>query len=124
MRSGLVFTCALWMGVAAFGQSDKGTITGTISDPAGAVVASAPIQLKNTETGLLYEAATSATGNFTIVQVPAGSYEMTVIVPGFKRYLRQNITVAVAQTIRLDVALEVGAATDSITVTSEVSLLK
>jgi protocatechuate 3,4-dioxygenase beta subunit len=92
------------------GQSDKGTITGTIVDPAGAVIAGAPIEVKNADTGIVYDAASSATGNFTLVQVPAGKYEMSVTVPGFKKYVRQNITVEVAQTVRLDVALEVGAA--------------
>ena len=57
----------------AFGQSDRGTITGTVSDPAGAVVASAPIEVKGTETGVVYTAATSATGNYTIPQLPAGT---------------------------------------------------
>src|SRR5215471_2404153 len=111
---------------AAFGlaQSDRGTITGTISDPAGAVIASAPVVVKNTETGVLYEAASSATGNYTIVQAPAGAYELSVTVPGFKKYVRQNISVGVAQTVRLDITMEVGAATESVTVTSEVSLLK
>jgi hypothetical protein len=98
------------------GQSDKGTITGTIVDPAGAVIAGAPIEVKNADTGIVYDAASSATGNFTLVQVSAGKYEMSVTVPGFKKYVRQNITVEVAQTVRLDVALEVGAANESVTV--------
>ena len=84
----------------SFAQSDRGTITGTITDPAGAVVANAPIEVKNAENGVLYQAASTATGNFTVVQVPAGNYEMSVAVPGFKKYLRQNIAVAVAQTGR------------------------
>src|SRR6266699_1655920 len=115
MRTTLVSFCILLFGIAAFGQSDKGTITGTIVDPAGAVVAAAPIQVKNSETGIVYDAATSGTGNFTLAQVPAGKYEMTVVVPGFKKYVRQNIELGVAQTLRLDVSLEVGGANESIT---------
>jgi len=68
--------------VAAFGQSDRGTITGEVADPAGAVVANAPIEAKNTETGVLYQAATSTTGNYTLVQLPAGNYEVSVSVAG------------------------------------------
>src|SRR5712692_4869369 len=90
-------------------QSDRGTITGTVADPAGAVVASAPLEARNVETGAIYPAATSSTGNYTIVQLPAGAYELIVTVPGFKKYTRQNLTIQVAQTLRIDVSLEVGA---------------
>ena len=58
--------------IAAFAQSDRGTITGTVLDPAGAVVASAPIEIRNVENGAVYQAATSATGNYTLAQLPAG----------------------------------------------------
>jgi len=51
--------------LAIFAQSDRGTITGTVSDPAGAVVAGAPIEIRNVETGVVSRAASSATGNFT-----------------------------------------------------------
>src|ERR1051326_5592770 len=116
----LVFVSA----AVAWGQSDRGNITGTISDPAGAVVASAPIEARNVDTGVGYQAASSTTGNYTLAQLPAGNYEMTVNVPGFKKYVHQNISVEVAQTVRVDVALEVGAATESVTVTTESTLLK
>ncbi|HEY4362468.1 MAG TPA: TonB-dependent receptor [Bryobacteraceae bacterium] len=107
----------------AFAQGDRGTVTGTVLDPAGAVVANAMIEVKNSGTGVVYQAATTSTGNYTIAQVPVGTYQMSVTVTGFKKYVRQNITVEVAQTARLDVNLEVGAATESVTVTDQVSLL-
>src|SRR5260370_37223120 len=110
--------------LALFAQSDRGTITGTISDPAGAVVASAAIEAKNVETGAVYKAASSTTGNYTLSQLPEGAYELSVTVPGFKKYVRQNIGVQVAQILRVDIALEVGATSESVTVTGEVTLLK
>jgi hypothetical protein len=108
----------------AFAQGDRGTITGTVSDPAGAVVASAQIEAKNVDSGAVYSATTTAAGIYTLVQVPVGTYELSVTVPGFKKYVRQNIRVEVAQTIGIDVALEVGSAAESVTVSAEVSLLK
>jgi len=57
--------------MAAFGQSDRGTITGTITDPGGAVIAGAAVEAKNVATGATFPAATSATGNYTISQLPA-----------------------------------------------------
>jgi len=124
MRSMLWIVCCLLIIGVAFGQTDRGTITGTVSDPTGALVANAPIQVKNTQTGTVYTGASSATGNFTFPQLPPGSYEMTVTVAGFKNFIRQNIVVQVTQTVRIDVPLEVGAATESVTVSAESSLLK
>ena len=83
-----VFICG-----AMFAQSDRGTITGTVSDPAGAVIANAAIDVRNSETGVLYQTTTTSTGNYTIAQVPPGPYQMTVTAPGFKTYIRQNIVV-------------------------------
>src|SRR5438105_3260723 len=100
-------------------QTDRGTITGTISDPAGAVVANAPVEAKNTATGQTYPAVSSSTGNYTLPQLPAGPYEIVVNVTGFKRYQRQGLSLAPTQTMRIDVALEVGSSSESVTVTAE-----
>jgi hypothetical protein len=110
--------------VTALSQSDRGTITGTVSDSSGGVVSGAPVQVRNIETGAVYPAGTSATGNYTLAQLPAGQYEMTVTVPGFKTFRRQGLAVDVAQTYRVDVTLEVGAQTDTVTVTEVAPLLK
>src|SRR5580704_1425373 len=118
-----VLSLLLFLGAALFAQSDRGTLTGTIGDPAGAVVANAAIQAKNTSTGVLYEAASTATGNYTLPELPAGDYELSVTVPGFKKYVRQGLTVQAAQTYRIDVNLEVGAASESVTVSEETPLL-
>ena len=124
MRLAAIAVYVLWFASGAFAQNDRGTITGTVADPAGAVVANAAIQARNVETGAVYDAATTTTGNYTLAQLPVGQYELSVTVPGFKKYLRQNLTVNVAQTLRIDVALEVGSASESVTVTAEASLLK
>ncbi len=104
-------------------QSDRATITGTVVDPTGAVVPNAPVQVRNVETGVLYPGATSSTGNYTIAQLPTGTYEVSVAVQGFKKYLRENLTVQVAQVLRIDVTLQVGSATESVTVTDVAPLL-
>jgi hypothetical protein len=110
--------------MSAFGQADRGTITGTIVDPAGAAVANVPLEIRNVETGALYQTASSDTGNYTVGQLPAGQYELSVTASGFKAYKRGPLTVQVAQTIRVDVPLEIGSATESITVNAQASLLK
>lgn len=110
--------------VSLFGQSDRGTITGTVSDPAGAVVASVPVEAKSSTTGLVYSSATSATGNYTISQLPVGAYDITVTAPGFKKAVRPGIAVSAFTTYRVDFKLEVGAVTESVTITEATPLLK
>ncbi len=123
MRS-LIISLCFASAMTAFAQSDRGTITGTVSDPAGAVVANVPIAAKQLETGATFQAGTSATGNYTLSQLPTGTYELTVTVPGFKKFVRQNLVLPVAQTLRVDIALEVGSSSESVTVNEAAPLLK
>src|SRR6202011_2019577 len=104
MRLGTAAACLFVSTLSGFGQSDRGTITGVISDPAGAVVANAPIEGRNTQTGAVLQTGSTATGNYTLPQVPAGTYEISVTVPGFKKYTRGGLTVQSLQTLRVDVS--------------------
>jgi Carboxypeptidase regulatory-like domain/TonB dependent receptor-like, beta-barrel len=108
---------------ALFAQ-DRGTLTGTVSDPAGAVVANAAVEARNLETGVVYPTATTAAGNYTIPQLPVGTYEVTATVAGFKRFVRTGIRVNVAAVERIDILMEVGAATESVTVQADATQLK
>lgn len=107
-----------------FAQSDRGTITGSVMDPAGAVVPSATIIVKSPATAAQYQTSTTGTGSYTVPSLPAGAYQLTVTAAGFKGFRQDGITVQVAQTARVDVTLQVGAATESITVTSDAALLQ
>jgi hypothetical protein len=99
-------------------------MTGTISDPTGAVVANAAVSARNVDTGAQYPVAASTTGNYTIPALPSGSYELNVTVPGFKKFVRSGLTIQAAQTIRVDAVLEVGNASDTITVQGEAPQLQ
>src|ERR1700742_3617264 len=107
-----------------YAQGNSGTITGTVSDPEGAVVASAAIEAKRVETSAVFTAASSSTGNYTLSQLPTGTYELTVNVPGFKKFVRQNLVLPVAQTLRIDATLDVGSNTETVTVAAAAPLLK
>jgi hypothetical protein len=127
MRWGLSLHLAVFLVAAASvasGQTGSGTITGSVADPAGAVVAGAKVEAKNTETGVIFPAETTNTGNYTISQVPIGTYVLTVTVPGFKTYTHTNLALAATQVMREDVALQVGTASESVTVSAEATLLK
>src|SRR5215813_12433413 len=87
----------------AFGQVGNGTITGVITDPAGAVVAGVSVGARNAETGVVFPAVSTNAGNYTITDLPVGTYELTVKANGFKNYTHTNLTVGAAQTLRQDV---------------------
>lgn len=124
MRLRLVLLGLFVSAVAALAQTDRGTITGTVSDPAGAVIASAAIQAKNADSGTVYDVSSTSTGNYTFAQMPVGTYEVSVTVPGFKKSVRPGIAVNVAATVRIDFTLEVGTASESVTVEAAAPLLK
>lgn len=115
---------ALFLSIVAFAQSDRGTVTGTVVDPAGAVVPNAPVRLKNADTGSEYQTSTTATGNFTLASIPAGSYDLMVSAQGFNKHVHKGIQVQVALTVRLDVILSIGSTAESVTVTAEAPMLR
>ncbi|MCU1334835.1 MAG: hypothetical protein JWO19_416 [Bryobacterales bacterium] len=124
MRIARLAICFVVGVLSAIAQTDRATITGTISDPTGAVVANAAIEAKNVATAQVYPGTSTATGNFTIVNLPPGSYELTANIQGFKKYTRQGLTLAPTQTVRIDIGLEVGSNAETVTVTAEATLLK
>jgi hypothetical protein len=119
-----VLASALVFFGAAYAQSDRGTITGTIADPAGAMIPDVSIEAKNTQTGAIYQTISSATGNYTLAQLPVGIYQITASLSGFKQFVRTGITVMVAQTLRIDIAMEVGNISETVTVIADAPLLK
>ena len=107
-----------------FGQGATATITGTVTDPSGLPVAGATVQAMSAETGAMYSAGSTATGNYAIPNLPVGMYTLTVMSPGFKTYTHTNLALAATQVLREDVTLQVGATTESVTVAAEASMLK
>src|ERR1700675_1145179 len=85
--------CMLFFGLLAFGQVGNGTITGTVTDPAGAVVAGAAVEVKNADTGVVFSGASSNAGAYTVTDLPVGTYSVTVTVKGFKTYTHTNLAV-------------------------------
>ena len=95
----------LLMAAAVLAQNSGGTLTGTVVDIAGDTVANAPIQATNTATKTVYKATSSEKGAYTIAQLPAGVYELSVAAPGFNPYTQQNVAIAAGQTLRFDIHL-------------------
>ena len=124
MNPRLIILGLFLFAASAWGQSDRGTITGTVTDQGGAVVPNAAISAVNVETSAKFETATTGTGNYTLSQLPAGEYNLSAGATGFSTFVQKGIRMQVAQTARIDVLLKVGAATESVNVTADAPLLK
>ncbi len=74
-------------------------------------------------TGATFTGGSTNTGNYVIAQVPTGTYELTAKASGFKTFVRQNIDLPVAATARIDIAMEVGTASESVTVSDTAPLM-
>ena len=96
------------LSATASGQNDKGALQGTVSDPLGAILANAPVQAKSADTGTVYRATSTAKGSYSIPDLPAGKYDITVAIGGLKTYDRKGVAVLAAKTQKLDIRMEEG----------------
>lgn len=114
-----VLLLLLWSNIFIFGQvTSTAPMSGTVTDPAGAVVAGADVTVKNTATGTEFKATTTSNGTFTIPALAAGTYSVTVANRGFKQAIVSEVKVDAATPATVNVALEVGAASESVVIQS------
>ncbi len=120
----ILFATALLLGGnSARAQQITGAISGTVVDTQGAVVPGATVQAINTETGFTRTVTSDSTGGFLIQYLPVGNYTVDVSAQGFKKFVQQNVVIAVDVTQTLNISLGVGAATETVTVTSAPPLI-
>ena len=100
-------------------QTFRGSILGTVSDTSGAVLPGATVKVKNAGTGLERTSQTTAEGNYTISELPIGTYSVTVSQAGFQTSVTSNVVVDVATERRVDIALKPGQVADTVEVTGE-----
>ena len=114
---------ALVLMTPAFAQRTTATFAGIVADPTNAVLPGAEIQLINEGTSAAMQNVTNETGEFLFDFVPPGTYTLKITMPGFKVYESRGIPLGAAQSVRRTYNLEVGAITDSVTVTGEAPLV-
>jgi hypothetical protein len=123
----ILWACALIVACTAspvFAQAVSGTILGTVIDATGAVRPGAKVTAVNEGTGLTREATTDGNGEYTFPSLPTGHYTLTAEVPGFRTLAMSNIEVGVDQHVKIELKLETGAATETMTVVGESPLLQ
>lgn len=106
------------------GQAVNATLLGTVTDSSGAAVASAKVTITETNTGISRTSQTNDSGNYVFPDLPPGTYTVTAEQPGFKRASRASIDVIVNTTQRVDLDLQPGDVSQTVTVEAETPILQ
>ena len=109
---------------ASLAQIDTGSVAGRVSDPSGATVANANVELTNTETNFVYHAKSNSNGEWTISPVHIGTYRLTVTAAGFNRVQGEAFTLSVQQRPQIDLTLQAGAVNSTVQVTDSAPVLE
>jgi hypothetical protein len=104
MRAVVAF-CLIGITALSFAQSNQGSIAGTIFDRLGRMVQSAPVEVKNTDTGVKYVTESDGTGAYTL-SLPRGTYSLSIEVAG-RRYTQEAIVIIPEHPLRHDVTLAI-----------------
>jgi hypothetical protein len=119
-----IIAMAMLASMAAFAQETRSTILGTVKDQSGAAISGATVDVTNTETNTTSKLSTNGSGYFEAPYLLPGVYSIMVTAQGFKRHVQQGYTLTVNSRQNVDITLEIGAAQESVTVTSSAALLE
>ncbi len=105
-------------------QSERGNVTGLVTDPSGAAIAGAAVVVTNTGTNTAFRSITSATGEFNAPNLAPGPYKIEITAAGFKRVVRTGVTVTAAGTSRVDAQLTLGQVSEQVEVSAAASTIQ
>lgn len=107
-----------------WGQTNSGSIQGTVTDPSGAALAGANVTVRNLDTGLSISTVSTDAGLYSVPNLPPGRYSVSVEAPSLKKYTQEGVTVPTGTAVSLDVQMQLGAITENITVSADASQLE
>src|ERR1700691_5627216 len=119
-----LFLMALLTSLNVAGQQITGSIRGTVLDPSGAIVQAASVTAKQIETGLTRVALTDRQGEYVLVELPIGHYQLEVQAKGFQKYLQQGISLDVNETATVGIHLTLGSETQQVEVSANAALVQ
>jgi Carboxypeptidase regulatory-like domain len=118
LRNIPLFILAVAFPAVVIAQSTFGEFVGTVKDQSGGVIAGCAVTVQNSGTSATRSTVTDSTGNYTVVNLEPGTYEITVTMPGFQKAVYSNLQLLARQTVRVDSSLEIGSAGQSIEVST------
>lgn len=113
----------LFASVYAYSQDSRGSITGQVTDPNGAVLPHVPVTVTDADTGAIAHVVTTDQGFYTAPGLLPGSYSVSVLAPGFKTFVRNGVQLHTQENATINVKLEVGSVHEAVTVTEEAPLI-
>jgi hypothetical protein len=105
-------------------QTTNGSIQGTVTDPNGGAIPGVSVSARNMDTGLTQKTTTTQAGIYSLPNLPPGRYTVTVEAPSLKKYSQEGVTVATGTAVSLDIPMQLGAVSDTITVSADASQLQ
>jgi hypothetical protein len=124
MRKSILWLVPLALAATAMAQESRGTISGRVTDPSGAAVPGAKIEAYNADTNVALRTTSNETGNYQLPFVVPGNYKIVAEHPGCKKLERAGIRVSTASEVSVDLKLEIGVTSESMTVTAASPLLE
>ncbi len=124
MKCICVCILVLCASVVIFAQAGRGSISGLVTDPGGAIVPGATVTLLDRANGVEQHSATNAEGLYTFISLNPGVYKVTASLKGFESVAQDNVNVTVDQKSTVNIALRVGVVTDTVTVAGNVDLME
>ena len=105
-------------------QSERGSITGIVTDPTGAAMAAAELSVIQRDTNATAKLVTTSRANTAPPICCPGAYRVEITAPGFKRFIQQNINVSASTSVRIDAVLQLGQVSEQVEVTAAVSTIQ
>lgn len=124
LRRALVFTALFSLAAAvAYSQTTAG-IVGSVRDQSGSIMPNVTVTITDTNTNVSRSVTSDAAGDYVATNLGVGEYQISAESPGFKRFVRKPVTLEVSQTARVDIALQPGEVTETITVSGTAPLIE
>jgi hypothetical protein len=119
-----VFALAALCAGVSFAQAVSASIIGTVTDASSAVVANAKVTITEMNTNVAHTVTSNESGNYSLIDIPPGRYQVSVEIAGFKKEVKDNIEVVVDSTARVNMQLSPGAVTETVEVSASAPVLK
>jgi len=120
----IILVWFLLMAIPMPAQLNRGTVSGIVTDPTGAVIPGVQVTIANTATGSTYQTVTTEAGHYSVPNLPPGPYSATFETQGLRKLVRDGIVLRVTEVVQLNVQLELGQVADTISVTAEIPRLQ